>query len=190
MFDWRIALIVALLYNLSWFFARRRGFSGAAVLVAWVALAAVWIALSEGPMATLAAALAAAAAWAVRARWFHYFERPGFHCSELGGRLRLSGLGYGAVLSIDAPDAPPVLGDRLAIWIDGLDGDALGIRRLIQIRRLLESAHRVRLGDLRRRAGRLVARVYADGRDVATLLAESEGAAPAEPRAPRPAGRP
>jgi hypothetical protein len=162
-------LALALAYQLSWWLARRRGFSGAAVLVGWVAAFATWVALEHGPIGALAAALAAAVIWALRGHWLHYLERPGVHCRELGGRLHLAGLGYGAFLLLDAPGARHA---RQAVWIDGIDGDALGIGRLLAIRRLLEGAGRVRFGALRSQSGRLVARVYADGRDVAALLAE------------------
>ncbi len=179
-----LIVILVLVYNLSWLIARRRGFTGATVLIGWVAVAAAWMAISQGTLATIAAVLAAAAAWGVRGHWFHFLERPGIHCYELGGRLRLAGLGYGAVLNVEVPGAPAILGGRLAVWIDGVGGDKLDVRRLIELRRLIEGASRVQLRELRRRAGHLVARVDVDGKDVAALLAARDASRLAEEATP------
>lgn len=179
-------LALALCYQLSWLLARRKGLSGVSVLIGWLALAAAWVALSQGPIAALAAGLAAAAAWAARGRWLHCFERPAVQCPELGGRLRMSGLGYGAVLHLEVPGARAPFGRKLAIWIEGLDVEVLRFRHLREIRRLLAGAQRVSLGGLRQLSGHLHARVYADGRDLVALLEEAERArsGPAEPGAP------
>jgi hypothetical protein len=122
-------LALAVAYNLSWLLARSRGFTGVGVLTGWLAAAAAWSALSQGPSALLAAGLAAAAAWLLRGHWLHIFERPGVHCRELGGRLRLAGLGYGGVLNLEAPGDRSPRRARHTIWIEGLDGDALTVQK-------------------------------------------------------------
>ena len=108
-------------------------------------------------------------------------------CPELGGRLRMTGLGYGAVLHLEVPGARPPLGRQLAIWIEGLDVEVLRFQHLREIRRLLAGARRVSLVGLRQLSGHLHARVYADGRDLAALLEEAERARAAVPsvRSPR-----
>ncbi len=174
MVELAFVLALALGYQLSWLLTRRKGFSGVTVLIGWLALAAAWVALSQGPVAALAAGLAAAAAWAARGRWLYCFERPAVQCPELGGRLRMTGLGYGAVLQLEVPGARAPLGRQLAIWIEGIDVEVLRFRHLREIRQLLQGANRVSLGGLRQLSGHLHARVYADGRDVAALLAEAE----------------
>jgi hypothetical protein len=161
-------LALALAYNLSWLLVRRHGFSGVVALIGWLAAAAIGgVALAHGPIGALAAGLAAAVIWMLRDHWLHYFERPGIHCRELGGRLHLAGVGYGAFLMLDLRASRA----RQVVWIEEIACDAT-IGRLLAARRLLKGAGRIRFGELRRQSGRVFARVYADGRDITALLSE------------------